>query len=222
MVVAGRFQAGQKGARERVVPFLACKECDCSLRCRLLVKDHQSGSVHPGRQLSSLLADSKSLGGGLFGGELESWLVGLLDITGPLSAVELNVAVRGEVWADSTVSTVGSSAAGDSALGHGVGDHTLVGVELLALGVSLEVDEELADDLDALLWPSTLLVVELLQHGVSADSAIVPSEWYNMFVLKNVLEVGESLLQMHALNGASDFVSVLVVSSEVSNLALSG
>jgi len=188
--------------------------------CRLLVNcTTQNWSV---LVVSLGGSDSKSLGGGLSRGELESWLVGLLDVARPLGAVELNVAVRGQVWADATVSTVGSSAAGDSALGHGVGDHALVSVELLALSVGLQVDEELLDDLDALLGPPSLLVVELLQHGVSADSTIVPSEWNNLFVLKNVVEVRDGLLHVHALHSAGNFVRVLVVSSEVSNLALSG
>jgi hypothetical protein len=170
----------------------------------------------------SCLSDSKSLGGGLSGGELGGSLVGLLDVTGLLDAVELNVAVGGEVGADATVGSVSSTAAGDGALGHGVGDDALVGVELLGLGVRLEVDEELTDDLDGLLGPSTGLVLELLEHGVSAGGTVEPSEWNNLFVLENVLQVSDGLLQVPALHGAGNFVSVLEVGSEVSNLALGG
>lgn len=170
----------------------------------------------------SCLSDGKSLGGGLSGGELGGSLVGLLDITGLLNAVELDVAVGGQVGADATVGSVSSTAAGDGALGHGVGDHALVGVELLAFGVGLEVDQELTDDLDGLLGPSTGLVLELLEHGVSADGSAEPSEWNNLFVLEDILQVSDGLLQGPALDGAGDFVSVLEVSSKVSNLALSG
>lgn len=173
-------------------------------------------------QCSLLTSNGKSLGGGLLVGNLAVWLVGLCHVSNALRAVELDVTVGGQVGADATVSTVGSPAAGDGALGHGVGDDALVGVKLLGLSVGLEVDEELADDLHALLGPSALLVVELLEHGVSRDGSIVPSEGNDALALKHILEVVDGLLDMHALAGAHNFVRVLVVSSEVSNLALSG
>lgn len=167
-------------------------------------------------------ADGESLGGGLSGSELKLWLIGLLHINSFLGAVELNMAVGGKVWADATVGTVGSSAAGDSALSESVGDDTSVDIEFLALSVSLEVDEEFTNDLDGLLWPSSLLVLEFFQHGVSASGTIEPSEWNNLLVLEDILQVSNGALDAQSLDGTSNFVSVLEVSSEVSNLALGG
>ena len=101
----------------------------------------------PGFQssLRCSLSNSKSLSGSLLLGQADYGLVGLGDLAGSLDAVELNVAVRGDVWRDATVGAVGPSAAGDSALDGDVADDALLGVETLGLGVALEVDEELAD-----------------------------------------------------------------------------
>ena len=86
--------------------------------------------------------------GGLFLGHAESGFVSLGDLLGLLGAVELDVAVRGEVWADTTVGTVGSSASGDGALDNDMVDHASVNVELGSLSVGLEVEEQLANGLD--------------------------------------------------------------------------
>ena len=117
--------------------------------------------------------------------------------------------------------TVGSSTAGDSALNNDVGDDTLVSVELVAGSVSLQVNEELTDNLDGLLRPSSLGVFELFHLSVSTNTSCELSEWNNLFVLEDILHVLDSLLQAPALNRAGDFISVLEVSSKVSNLALS-
>jgi hypothetical protein len=56
---------------------------------------------------------------------------------------------------------------------------------------------------------------------VSSNTSRVPSEWNNLFVLNHILQVCNCLLQVPALNGTSNLISVLVVSSKVSNLAFS-
>ena len=53
------------------------------------------------------------------------------------------MAVAGEVGANTTVGTVGSSAARHGALDNDVADDALVDVELGSLSVGLEVDDEL-------------------------------------------------------------------------------
>ena len=131
------------------------------------------------------------------------------------------MAVGGKVWTDTTVGTVGSSTAGDGALNDDVVDDALIHIELLALSVCLQVNEEFTDGLDRLLWPSSLSVLEFLDLSVSSNATSELSEWNNLFVFKNILHVFDSLLQVPALNSAGDFVSVLEVGSEVGNLALS-
>ncbi len=172
-------------------------------------------------QLVSSLANCKALDGGLLLGETEGGGIGLLDVLGLLVAVELDVAVRGEVGADATVSTVGSTAASNGALHNDVVDNAVVDVELGSLSVGLQVDEELADALKRLLGPATLSVLELLDLSVAADTTGVPSEGDDLFVLKAVFHVLDGSLQLHALGGASHFVSVLVMCAQVGDPALS-
>ena len=99
------------------------------------------------------------------------------------------MAVAGEVGADTTVGTVGSSAARDGALDNDVADDASVDVELGSLGVGLEVDEELTNGLDRLLGPSTLGVLEHFALSVAADASYVPAEGNNHLVLETVLQV---------------------------------
>ena len=99
------------------------------------------------------------------------------------------MAVAGEVGADTTVGTIGSSAARDGALDNDVADDASVDVELGSLGVGLEVDEELTNGLDGLLGPSTLSVLECFALSVAADTSNVPAEGNNHLVFETVLQV---------------------------------
>jgi hypothetical protein len=65
--------------------------------------------------------------------------------SGFLNNVEFNMAVGGEIWRDSTVSSVSSSSSVDSSLGNNVGNLALFDVETLLLSVRLEVGEESND-----------------------------------------------------------------------------
>jgi len=118
--------------------------------------------------------------------------------------------------------SVGSSTAIDGALDNNVVDNALADIESLSLGVGNEVLEEFTHVGDGLLGPSTFGVLESLALGVSADTSGVFSERNNLFVLKNVFHVLDSSLELHSLDGTGSFVRVLVVSSEVGDLALSG
>ena len=167
------------------------------------------------------LADGEALDGGLFLGHAEGGLVSLGDLLGLLDAVELDVAVGGEVGADTTVGTVGSSAAGDGALDDDVVDHARVDVELGSLSVGLKVEEELAHGLDGLLGPPTLRVLEFLGLAGAADATAVSAEGDHLLVLEDVIHVRDGPLQLHALRGAGHLISVLVVGTQVRNSALS-
>ena len=167
------------------------------------------------------LADGEALDGGLFLGHAEGGLVSLGDLLGLLDAVELDVAVGGEVGADATVGTVGSSAAGDGALDDDVVDHARVDVELGSLSVGLQVAQELAHGLDGLLGPPTLCVLEFLGLAGAADATAVSAEGDHLLVLEDVIHVQDGPLQLHALGGAGHLISVLVVGTQVRNSALS-
>ncbi len=78
-------------------------------------------------------------------GQSGNRLVSLGDLGAHLGAVELDVAVRRDVRRDATVGTVGSSATSDGALHRDVGDHALLGVKTLGLGVALQIQQKLAN-----------------------------------------------------------------------------
>jgi len=166
--------------------------------------------------------NGETLNGGLLLGETEGGGIGLGDILGHLDAVELNMAVAGEVGADATVGTVSATAARDGTLDNDVVDNAVINVELLGLGVSSKVDEELTDALDALLGPATLGVLEGLSLGGTADTTSVLSERNNLLVSEDRVHVFDGLLELPALDRASDLVSVFVVGAEIANSALSG
>jgi len=166
-------------------------------------------------------ADGESLAGMLSLGESDSWLVGLSNSVLSLYALEFNVAVAGEVGRDSTMSTVGSSASGDSALDTNVVDDALVGIKVVELSVGLKIDKELSYNLDGLLWPSSLCNLEFLALSMSSGVASVLSEGNNLFVFEHVFHVLNCLLEFQSFNCAGSLICVLVMSTEVCDLGLS-
>ena len=168
------------------------------------------------------LSNGESLSSGLLFGDSGDGLVGLCDWSGLLEAVELNMAVRGEVWGDTSMGTVGSSAAGDGALDNDVVDHALLRVESLGLGVGSQVDEELTDGLGRLLGPATGGSLVDLDLSVSSNTASELSERNNLFVGKDSLHVLNGSWDSHTLDESCCFVRVLEVSSEISDSAFRG
>ena len=155
-------------------------------------------------------------------GDSSDWFVGLSDWSASLKAVELDVAVRREVWSNTSVGTVGSSTAADGALNDDVVDDTLLWVESSGLSVGSQVDEEFTDGLDRLLGPATDWCLVDVDLSVSSNATSVLSERNNLFVSKNSLHVLDSSWDLHALDESSSFVRVLEVSSEISDLAFRG
>jgi hypothetical protein len=158
-------------------------------------------------------ADGETLDGGLLLGKTERGLVGLGDLLGLLGALELDVAVRREVWADATMGSVGSSASRNSALNDGVVDHTLIDVELGSLSVGHKVDKEFTDSLNRLLGPSSLSSAELSALSVTAHVSIEALVWNNSLVVETRVHVLDGSLEFQTLDGASSFVRVLEVSA---------
>ena len=155
-------------------------------------------------------------------GQLDFLLVLSGNSVGLLSAMEFNVAVGGEVWGDSTVGSVGSSSTSDSSLSANVGDGALLDVETLGLRVRLEVDEEVQDVLDGLLWESTVVMLILLAHSLSTWTTGESSEWDNVLVGKNFVHVLNGLKDVHTLASSSSLISVLEMGSQVVDLGRGG
>ena len=131
------------------------------------------------------------------------------------------MAVGGEVWSNTSMGAVSSSSSGNSALDDNMVDKTVVWVKFVALSVGFEVNNEFANNSDALLWPSSLASLEFFALSMSSDATYILSEWNNLSVLKDIVQVTESLLESQALDGTGDFISVLIMSSQISDLAFS-
>jgi len=131
------------------------------------------------------------------------------------------VAVGSEVRADTTVSTISSSASLNSSLDDDVADDTLVHVQSLGLSVCLQVNEEFFDGFASLFWPTAEGdSVHLAGLCSSSDTSRVLSVWNDGLVLNDSVHVLDRFLQLHALAEARCFVAVLVVVSQVGNSAL--
>ena len=119
------------------------------------------------------------------------------------------------------MSSIGSSSSLDGSLGSNVGNLALLDVETFALGIGLEVLEELNNMFDRFLWESTVVMAEVLAHGMSSWSTSVSSEWDDSGVLKDSLHVLDSLQEVEASAGSGSLIGVLVVSSQIVNSACS-
>jgi hypothetical protein len=139
-----------------------------------------------------------------------------------LDNVELDVAVGGKVWGDSTMGSVGSSSSAHSSLSGNMRDLALLGIESLGLSVGLEVDEESSDVLDGLGWESTVVMTDVLAHGVSSWTTSVFSERNDGFVGGDLIHVVDGLKKHHTSASSGSLVGVLVMSSQVVHSAFSG
>ena len=101
-------------------------------------------------------------------------------------------------------------------------DDAFVGIESLCLGVGDQVSEQITDSLGGLFGPATFSDFPFLALSVSTDSTGVLSEWNDLFVFENVVHVLNGSLKHHTLHGFGDFVSVLVMCSQISNFAFCG
>jgi hypothetical protein len=198
--------------------------CVSVILLRSYISSRQFGSAPSSsvKAICSFLADGETRSsGGLLLSEAGSDFISLGNIAGLLEAVELDVAVAAQVWGNSTVSSVGSSTSVDSSLADGVVDDTSVDIKSLGLGVSFQVDEHLADGLDRLLGPSTE-GSDFVDLNLSVSGTSISHKGDNFSVFKAVFEVLKSFRNLKSLDGAGDIVTVLVMSSEVSDSTFSG
>ena len=153
--------------------------------------------------------------GGLLLGDSHGGLVSSGDILGPLDTVELDMAVRGKVWRDTTMGSVGSSSTTDGSLGDDVGNDTLFWVKRLSQRIGLKVVQESEDVLARLLWPSTVVVTNILAHSLTTNTSGVNSERNDARVGENILHVLDGFEQVESLAGSGSLISVLIMSSQV-------
>ena len=132
------------------------------------------------------------------------------------------MAVGGEVWTDATVGSVGSSTSLDGSLDNDVGNNTFVSIESLSLSVSFKVDKEFLDSLTGFLWPATEWQSVYLSLGSSSNTSIVLSEWNDCGMSNNSIHMLDSCVDFHALAETSNFITILVVRSQVRDSALCG
>ena len=174
-----------------------------------------------GLQLYSL-SDGESLLGSLLLGESDLLLVLSGNGSGLLGNLELNVAVGGKVGGDSSVGSVSSSSSVHGSLGGNVGNLALLDIKTLGLGVGLKVVQERNDVVDGLLGPSSVVVSEVLAHGLSSGTSSVSSEGDDGGMVQASLHVLNGFKEVKSPAGSGSLVGVLVVGSQVIDSARSG
>lgn len=118
--------------------------------------------------------------------------------------------------------SVGSSSSADSSLSGNMGDLALLDIETLSLSVGLNVDEEGSDVLDGFSWESTVVMVDVLAHGMSTWTTGESSKWDDRFVGGALIHVVDGLEEVHTSAGSGSLIGVLEMCSQIINFALSG
>lgn len=90
---------------------------------------------------------------------------------------------------DTSVGSVGTSASLLSALDGDVPDVEFVVVDLLGLGVGLDVAQEVEDLANRFFGPASLAQFELLSLSSSADSTVVATERDASLVKEDILKI---------------------------------
>jgi len=138
--------------------------------------------------------------------------------------MELDVAVASEVGGDATVSAICAPSSTDSALHNDVIDGATFEIKSLGLSIGSQVDQECAHGRDRLCGPSTEggVLVSCLNLGVATNTTGVACVWDDLFLFSALLEVVNSVAELLSLHGFGNIVGVLVMNTEVRNLALGG
>lgn len=144
------------------------------------------------------------------------------DSGGALFDDELDVSRRRHVRANAAVSTVCAAAHLRGAVDLDVGEEEGVDLEALGLGVGLSVTQEVKEVGASLDRPSSGIARGLLglALSVAATATGVAAERDSTLVAADLLEVGDGLEQLHALDSRTDLAAVLVVNAEVGTASL--
>ena len=112
--------------------------------------------------------------------------------------------------------SVSSSSALHGSVHSSMGYAAFLSINTLGLGVSAQVLQQLVNQLNRLLGPSSLSsITELLGLWGSANVAGVLEERNHSLVLENIFQVLNCFFKFHSLDGSGDVVGVLVVNSGV-------
>ena len=121
----------------------------------------------------------------------------------------LDVAGRGHVRVDATVGTVHSSPHLGSSVDQNVVDNQVIGIKTLKFSIGLCVLQQVEEELGRLLWPTTLIGSEDFGLSMSANASIEPAERNDLLLGNDVLQVGDSPVEVHLFDGLSSLTGVL-------------
>ena len=100
--------------------------------------------------------------------------------------------------------------------------NTGLSIQALSHSISLSVEEQLFQELDALHGPSSLVSSEFLGLACSSHGAVEAQEWDATGVSNDFCQVLECLVDFHSFDGHGGFVHVLEVGAQVRGLSLAG
>ena len=119
------------------------------------------------------------------------------------------------------MSSVGSSSSVNSSLCGNMADLASLDIKTFRLSVGFQVFEETDNVSDRFLWESTVMMVEVLAHGVSSWSTGESSEWDDGGVLEDSVHVLDGLVQIETSACSCSLISVFEMCSQIVNSALS-
>jgi len=131
------------------------------------------------------------------------------------------VTVRGQIWGDSTVSSVGSSSSVNSSLCGNMADLASLDIKTFMLGVGFQVFEETDNVSNRFLWESTIVMLVNLAHSLSSWSSSESSEWNDGSVIKDSLHIVECFQDVETSACSSSLISVFKMDSLIVRSALS-
>ena len=126
-----------------------------------------------------------------------------------LDQAQLDVARRGHVGVNPTVSSVSPAPHLGCPVDLNVVHDQVVGVQTLVFGVGLGILQQMQQELGALLGPTTLGSLVSLGLGVTADTAHVTAEGDDLLLCDDVLQVLDGTVKWHLLDGLSRLACVL-------------
>lgn len=120
------------------------------------------------------------------------------------------------------MSTISAPTSSDGAIAAGVIYNASIKIEALGFSVCAKVFQELAYCLNRLLGPATECVLEGLALCMTANTSRVDSVRDDLFVLKTVFHVLDSLIDFEPLDGSCHIVCVLEVRPQVTDFGFGG
>jgi len=135
---------------------------------------------------------------------------------------ELDVAGRGHVGVNTTVSTVSTAPHLSRAIHLNVSDDEVVDIEPLVVGVGFRVLQEGQKKFGGLLGPTPLGAgsVPSFGLGVTTGTSDVTSEWHDLLEIDDVLEEARGALEGHVTDGSGGLARVLVMHTQVGTARL--